>query len=273
MADVTANGVRFNVVQLGPPADVPRTRPPVVFVHGLIIDNLSSFYYTLAPVVARETDVLCYDLRGHGRSERPMSGYRLEDAVADLCAILDASGFSEPVQLVGNSFGGTIVLRAALWAPERVAAMAMLEPHPGFDGWATDMVEDLEDLVEGFDEPGMRDYIAGDARRSMRRMIDCCEELVARSSLPDDFRLSCPTTPADLGAIRCPSLLLYGDGSDILDHGFALADALPRSELRILEGCTHAMLMEAPDLVAEHVVPWLADPLHHVARAATGRSA
>ena len=104
-------------------------------------------------------------------------------------------------------------------------------------------------------------------------MIDCCEVLVEKSSLPDDFRLSCPTTPAELSAIRCPSLLLYGDGSDILDHGFALGDALPNSELRILEGCTHAMLMEKPDLVAEHVVPWLADPAHQVSPAATGRSA
>src|SRR5262245_48374774 len=112
MADVIANGVRFNVVRLGPPADVPRARPPVVFIHGLIIDNLASFYLTLAPVVAREADTLCYDLRGHGRSERPLSGYRLEDAVADLCGILDAAGLREPVQLVGNSFGGTIVLRA-----------------------------------------------------------------------------------------------------------------------------------------------------------------
>ena len=272
MADVIANGVRFNVVRLGPPAGVPRTRPPVVFVHGLIIDNLASFYLTLAPVVARDTDTLCYDLRGHGRSERPLSGYRLEDAVADLCAILDATGFTEPVQLVGNSFGGTIVLRAALWAPERVAAMALIEPHPGFDGWAEDMVEDLEDLVEGFDGPNMRDYIASDAPRSMRSMIDCCEDLVGRSSLPDDFRLSTPTTPAELREVRCPSLLLYGDCSDILDHGFVLADALPHAELRLLEGCTHAMLMEAPDLVAEHMVPWLADPAHHVLPCETQRA-
>jgi pimeloyl-ACP methyl ester carboxylesterase len=272
MADLIVDGVRFNVVRLGPAADAPRARPPVVFVHGLIIDNLSSFYYTLAPVVASDADVLCYDLRGHGRSERPLSGYRLEDAVADLCGILDAAGFAEPVQLVGNSFGGTIALRTALWAPERVAAMALVEANPGFDGWADDMVEDLEDLVEGFDGPGMRDYIASNAPRKTRSMVDCCEELVAKSSLPADFRLSTPTTPADLHAIRCPSLLLYGDCSDILDRGFALADSLPRSELRIIENCTHSLLMEAPEIVAGHVVPWLADPAHHVAPAERGRS-
>ena len=272
MADVTVDGVRFNVVQLGPPPDVPRAGPPVVFVHGLIVDNLSSFYYTLAPVVAREVDVLCYDLRGHGRSDRPLTGYRLEDAVADLSGILDATGLTGPVQLVGNSFGGTIVLSTALWAPQRVAAIALIEAHPAFDGWADGMVEDLEDLVEGFDGPGMRDYIASEAPRKMRSMIDCCEDLVAKSSLPADFRLSRPMPAADLSGVRCPSLLLYGDCSDILDRGFALADALPCSELRIIEDCTHSLLMEAPDVVARHVVPWLADPAHQVPPCDMGRT-
>jgi pimeloyl-ACP methyl ester carboxylesterase len=259
MADVTVNGIRFNVVRLGPPADVPRAGPPVVFIHGLIMDNLSSFYYTLAPVVARDVDVLCYDLRGHGWSERPAHGYRIEDAVDDLCGILDATGFTEPVQLVGNSFGGTIALAAALRAPERVAALGLVEAHPAFDGWADDMIEDLEDLIEGFEDPEFRERFASESR-SMRRMIDCCEDLVGKSSMPEDFRSSAPTSPDDLGAIRCPSLLLYGEMSDVLDRALVLAEALPSSDLRIIEDCSHSLLMEAPDVVAAHLAPWLAGP-------------
>lgn len=258
MADLVANGTRFNVVRLGPPADAPRTRPTVVFLHGLIMDNLSSFYYTLAPAVARETDVICYDLRGHGRSERPPTGYRLDDAVADLTGILDACGVEGPVQLVGNSFGGTIALAAALWAPDRVAALGLVEAHPAFAGWADDMVEDLEDLVEGFDGPGIRDYLAAGAPRKLRRMVGQCEDLVAKTSMADDFLDSEPTTPEALASLRCPSLLLYGDCSDILDRAFALEACLPDTELRIVEGCSHALLMEAPDEVEAHLVPWLA---------------
>ena len=51
MADVVAGGVRFNVVRLGPGGDGPATgaaHVPVVFVHGLVMDNLASFYFTLA---------------------------------------------------------------------------------------------------------------------------------------------------------------------------------------------------------------------------------
>ena len=108
-----------------------------MFVHGLIMDNLSSFYYTLAPGVARSTDVVLYDLRGHGRSDRPSVGYRVEDGVADLLGILDALPVDGPVHVVGNSFGGTIALAAALRHPERIAGMVLIEAHPAFEGWAS----------------------------------------------------------------------------------------------------------------------------------------
>src|SRR4051812_21288804 len=96
MAEVIAGGVRFHVQQL--PAHHPTgstnhpAHPPVVvFVHGLGVDNMSSFYYTLANPAARAgADVILYDLRGHGHTERPPTGYSLEASVRDLTALLDA---------------------------------------------------------------------------------------------------------------------------------------------------------------------------------------
>ena len=41
---------------------------PCVFAHGLLIDNLSSWYFGAAPVVATKRRAVCYDLRGHGLS-------------------------------------------------------------------------------------------------------------------------------------------------------------------------------------------------------------
>ena len=62
--------------RLGPtPEDAPAA-PTVVFVHGLVMDNLSSFYYTLAaPLAQAGFGTVLFDLRGHGLSERPPSGY------------------------------------------------------------------------------------------------------------------------------------------------------------------------------------------------------
>jgi pimeloyl-ACP methyl ester carboxylesterase len=198
-----------------------------------------------------------YDLRGHGRSERPLEGYRIEDGVEDLFAILDHLDIVEPVHLVANSFGGTIALAAALRRPERIAGLALIEAHPAFDGWGDEIVEDLSDLVAGFDGPGIREYLANDAPRSLRRMVATCEELVTVSTMGTDLRASRPTTPDDLTALRCPTLLLYGENSDILDRAFVLEDSIPGSVLVVVDGCSHALLMENPHEVERQVHAWL----------------
>ncbi|HEV2361849.1 MAG TPA: alpha/beta hydrolase [Acidimicrobiales bacterium] len=261
MSELIVRGLRFNVVRLGPSAPVPAGEPghrrPVVFLHGLIMDNLSSFYYTFAPAVSQRTDTILYDLRGHGRSERPHDGYKVEDGVEDLMAVLDTLGITEPVHLVGNSYGGTIALAAALMYPERIAGMALIEAHPAFEGWGDEMVQDLTDLVSGFDEPGIREYLADEAPRSLKRMVKTCEELVTVSTMSDDLRASKPTTPEDLESVSCPTLLLYGENSDILDRAFVLLDSIPGSVLSVVEGCSHALLMENPQETGRQVQEWL----------------
>lgn len=262
MADVLVDGVRFHVVRLGPGADDPGGSarlavPPVVFIHGLIMDNLSSFYYTLAPTIARKRDVVLFDLRGHGLSERTADGYRVEDGVADLIGILDALGIDGPVHLVGNSYGGTIALAAALSHPRRVAGLVLIEGHPAFSGWGAEMGDDLADLVGGFSRPHMHEYLTSKAPRYLRRMAKTAEDLVTVSSMREDLRSSRPTDPEDLAAISCPTLLLYGENSDIIDRAYVLNEAIPQSELRIIDGCSHALLMETPAEMCRQVDEWL----------------
>ena len=65
MPEITANGIRIHYQRVG------RGTTPVVMLHGLMIDDLSSLYFTTAPALADLADVILYDLRGHGRSEQP----------------------------------------------------------------------------------------------------------------------------------------------------------------------------------------------------------
>jgi pimeloyl-ACP methyl ester carboxylesterase len=263
MADLCVHGIRFNVVRLGPRPDTGAQDPyhdgrrPVVFLHGLIMDNLSSFYYTVAPAVAAKTATVLFDLRGHGRSERPPNGYRIEDGVDDLVGILDTLGIDGPVQLVANSFGGTIALAAALRRPERVAGMVLIEAHPAFTGWGDDIMDDLSDLVSGFDDPSIRAYLAEEAPRTLRRMVQTCEDLVTVSSMGEDLRVSQPTDPDQLAKLSCPALLLYGENSDILDRAYVLEESIPGAELVVVDGCSHALLMENPKEIERRVTSWL----------------
>ena len=105
-------------------------------------------------------------------------------------------------------------------------------------------------------------------------MVKTCEDLVTRSSLGDDLCRSQPTRPEDLAAVACPSLLLYGESSDILDRAFVLEDAIPGTVLEIVDGCSHALLMEDPQTVERLTLEWL-DEQARIARgaAAVRRSA
>jgi pimeloyl-ACP methyl ester carboxylesterase len=149
MAEVTANGVRFHVQRLTPrrpacAADGAENGAPVVFVHGLGMDNLSSFYYTLAnPVANAGNEVILYDLRGHGLSERPSTGYSVSDSVTDLHSLLGAIGVTGPVHLVGNSYGGTVALGFGAAHPDRVASMMLIEAHFAIEGWNEQMAGTL----------------------------------------------------------------------------------------------------------------------------------
>src|ERR1044072_8784391 len=95
-----------------------------------------------APVVDAGAEAILYDLRGHGRSERPPTGYGLHDGVADLLGLLDALGVRHPVYLLGNSYGAILATRVAILHPERVAGLIIVEGQCVTEGdaaWVEDM--------------------------------------------------------------------------------------------------------------------------------------
>jgi pimeloyl-ACP methyl ester carboxylesterase len=251
MAEITANGVRLHVQRLG---SGPET---VVFLHGLVMDNLSSFYYTLAnPAAAAGASVILYDMRGHGRSERPPSGYAVTDAVADLEALLDTLGVCGPVHLVGNSFGGTVGLSFAVSHPDRVASLMLIEAHFAVEGWGEQMAGTLTEIAFGLRD-GDLDTWRNRHGRKLGRMAGNADDLINNTTLVDDLLAVKPLPIHGLRALHLPVLAVYGEDSDVLHHAEALDDLLPDYTLEILPGCTHSVLMEATGFLRERLVGWL----------------
>jgi pimeloyl-ACP methyl ester carboxylesterase len=250
MADVVANGVRHHVQRLG-------RGEPVVFLHGLVMDNLSSFYFTLANPVGERNEAILYDLRGHGLSERPASGYSVAQLVSDLAALLDAMGLSR-VTLVGNSFGGLLALAFAAAHPARMARLALIDAHDGTAGWATQMTATLGLRGDARDAKIAENFQAWLGRHSERkrtRLARAAEALVEGTTLLADLRDSPPLTGLD--KIACPTLALYGETSDVRARGEELARTLPACTLQILPGCTHSVLWEATGEVRARVVDFV----------------
>ena len=257
MSEVVANGIRFHVQQLAPPQAAPGDVPTVVFIHGLVMDNLSSFYYTLAnSCAAHGANVMLYDLRGHGRSERPATGYSLLDSVSDLTELLAVLGIDGPVHLVGNSYGGAVALAFAVAHPEQVASLVMIEAHFAVQGWGEEMARTLWEVALGMELEDARAFVAA-AGRKMSRMADKAEALINHTSLIEDLLTGVPLPRAEVEAISCPVLAVYGDESDVIERARDLGSMVPDFTLNVLTGCGHSILMETPAYLREVMAWWL----------------
>jgi pimeloyl-ACP methyl ester carboxylesterase len=102
-------------------------RPVVVLEAGIAASSVS--WSLVEERVARFTTVLSYDRAGFGWSRELGDGDgTARAAVADLAAVLDASGLEGPYVLAGHSFGGLIVRIFQQRFPERVAGLVLVDP-------------------------------------------------------------------------------------------------------------------------------------------------
>lgn len=256
MAEIEAGGVRFHYQRLG------TGRHTAVFIHGLVMDNLSSWYFTVANQVAKQPDfeALVYDLRGHGQSQRPSNGYSLDDMTDDLVGLLDALGINAPVFLVGNSFGGLLAVKFALRCPEQVAGLVLVDGHLSDAAWAAEMTATLE--LQGAERDRMiaesfRHWLGRHSERKRNRLAETAKAIVYGTSLVDDLKHSQPIDDATLRTIKAPALALYGEGSDVRAVGERLGRTVPNCILKMIPKCSHSVLWEETALVRDDIVDWL----------------
>jgi pimeloyl-ACP methyl ester carboxylesterase len=256
MATLNARGLRFHVQQLG-----PTDGPKLVFVHGLVMDNLSSFYYTLAAPLARGgVHTILFDLRGHGLSERPETGYTPQESAADLVSILDEMNIRKPVYLLGNSYGGMVAMHAALAAPDRVAGVVMVESAcAGVPGelWIEDIVNTLSVAALGLEFDRTQDQLRLLGQRKVAKLAANANALLNGTSLIDDLVAGALLSEQDLKEIECPVLGVFGAESELVDAAQDLARHVRDCEIHVSPGLGHTVLREATEDLLGLVLGWL----------------
>ncbi|MEM6913379.1 MAG: alpha/beta fold hydrolase, partial [Pseudomonadota bacterium] len=78
---VATGAADINCLQIIPQAE-HKQPADIVFVHGLAT-NMAFWYASIAMAFSSVARVTLIDLRGHGRSSTPPSGYRAPDLAAD----------------------------------------------------------------------------------------------------------------------------------------------------------------------------------------------
>jgi pimeloyl-ACP methyl ester carboxylesterase len=138
---VPIRGLDYHVRCWGEPA--PGV-PPLVLVHGWM-DVAASFQFVvdaLSDAFLRGRLVIAPDWRGYGDTDGGgVDNYWFPDYIADLDFLLDHVSPDGPVDLVGHSMGGNVVMLYAGIRPERVRRLVNLE---GFGGPATQPTQAAE---------------------------------------------------------------------------------------------------------------------------------
>lgn len=97
---------------------------PIIFLHAFAVTG-AMWFPQVSALTAAGYDVICVDLRGHGRSSAPPGPYtisQMADDIHQLIAQLKLDG----VCVVGLSMGGRVAMRLALDHPRDVAALALV---------------------------------------------------------------------------------------------------------------------------------------------------
>ncbi|GAA2346600.1 alpha/beta fold hydrolase [Streptomyces violaceusniger] len=270
------DGVRLHVQRLSPPDG----RPPiatVVLIHGLLTDSLASWYFTVAPdLAAAGLEVVMYDQRGHGRSERPGSGYRLDTFVTDLARLLDRLDITGPVHLVGNCFGGTVAFAYAMRHPERVAGIAVIEAKPATESWLTEISGILRRVEEELvvHEAESLAWVSAHRGAHTARLAKSAARLVRTTTIAEDVPASQVVSEEQVRAMRCPVLAVYGADSELAGQQRWLEAVLPGARTVVLPGQGHSVLAEAPTRIRELLLSWIDErEREHGRHAATGAPA
>jgi pimeloyl-ACP methyl ester carboxylesterase len=98
--------------------------PPAVLWHSLFVD--SSTWSALRAVLRNDRRLIIIDGPGHGKSSAPPADFDLNDCADAAGRVIDALGVREPVDWLGNAWGGHVGLTLAASTPERLRSLATI---------------------------------------------------------------------------------------------------------------------------------------------------
>ena len=98
--------------------------PPLIMLHGLTANG--HFFDGLAEALAPQVRLVSPDLRGRGLSDKPESGYSLEDHARDVLGLLDHLGI-QVADIGGHSYGGLLTYHIARHHADRARRCVVLD--------------------------------------------------------------------------------------------------------------------------------------------------
>ena len=237
-----------------PHPDAPR----LALIHSLALDR--SIWDGVVGIMAAEAELLTYDCRGHGRSDRRATAFTTELFARDLAELLDHVGW-QSAAVGGCSMGG--MRRAGIRGnvPERVTGLGLIDTTAGT---APEAPTQLRARAEAARAKAWPDW------STSRSRAGSADDFVR--SHPDVVTRTTRHLRRQRSGLLCASCDLLGDadlrpflpafgmpvsivvGEDDYATPLAMArqlhEAIPQSTLDIIPGARHLTPIECPDRIS-----------------------
>ena len=250
--------------------------PDVVLVHGFTSNQAMWLFSGIVTTLAVEFRVTTFDLRGHGLSAAPPTGYTSDIIASDFRQLHERLGLG-PALVVGHSFGGVATMQAALDEPERIAGIILCDTYfPGLAHLEPNMgsAEVWTGLRDSFQAAGIEigdtvDFrrlfdalpILTDAQRSVLtermgapgvRWLAQLGPLTTTTAAEDVFRAA-GLTAERICQVRQPIVALYDEWTPFAATRDFLAANLPNCRVDTVPGSGHLAMLENPTGFVERV--------------------
>ncbi len=238
---------------------------PVVLVHAL--GSSARAWKPITRALSRRYQVIAYDWRGHGRTEKTPGAYSLPLLAKDLADLLTCLEIGEAC-VVGVAVGALIALQAVLDYPDRIKALVLAEGCSEIDPAVAEYTEARAARVE---REGMAVAVDMTIERAFSPGFVESHPNVIRE-FRGDFLANDPHGYASasrvvvglnlthrLKEVRCPTLLVAGELDRLMppSGSRSIQEQLAGSQLELLHGVGHFSSIEAPDLFAGHLLTFL----------------
>jgi pimeloyl-ACP methyl ester carboxylesterase len=247
-------GGRMALYRAGPPS----ATEAVVLVHGMG-KAAARDWARVIPALAKRYAVYAVDLPGFGYSDKGNHHYSPDNMARALEAVL-APRIAGRFTLIGHSMGGAVALAYAASYPSRVGRLVLVDVAGvlhrsvyaeflgrvaaqralGDSPWHESVVRAIQLRAENW--PIRGELVLEHAGVRQRVLRGDPNAITAFALVEHDFSKS-------LRTIGAPTLIIWGAEDSIapLRTGQALAAAIPRARLTVIEGAGHAPQVQFPD--------------------------
>ena len=245
-----SNGVRLRYIDQG-------TGEPILLIHGYTasiernwIDN------GVFQALAKDHRVIAFDLRGHGKSEKPYDSTKYgEEVVRDAIRLLDHLQIRR-AHVVGYSLGAIITAKLLTTNPDRFVT-ATLGGQAGYRNWKPEYDQSAaRTAAELESDVPFRSLVVSTTPRDEPKRTE--EDIRARSAAlaaVNDVKAlaayqrggsrALNSTDAEVAAIKVPVLGIIGSLDNVASMK-QLQTLLPSLKLVVIDGATHVGERSAP---------------------------